>query len=292
MNPSLAEQFSGFLVENRVVVTFLAVVVSVVLFPLIEAVRPVKTQAAATMRHRWRTNLGLMIINQFNVSFIASAATVFAAWWAADQELGLLVRLDLGFWTATLLTLLAFELISYIYHRLLHTIPLLWRIHAVHHCDTEIDFTTTYRNHPLELLIVVPVSMPLVVLLGPPAASVVFYQIVRTLVLVFAHTNFRLPQRLDRVLRLVITTPDYHRLHHSNDRQYTDSNFCPTFPIFDYLFGTAKKVPQEKLPDMELGLDYLTTPRQTGLINQLLLPFIWKRHSIMGSDPAMIRVSG
>jgi sterol desaturase/sphingolipid hydroxylase (fatty acid hydroxylase superfamily) len=285
----MLEQVPGFLVDNRVLLTFLAVIVSLILFPLLEGFIPTRSLPRQVLRRRWPTNLGLLVINQFNVSLIAATATVFVAWWTAERELGLLTHLELGFWTATLITLLAFEFISYTYHRLLHSVPVLWRMHAVHHCDTDIDFTTTFRNHPLELLTIVPFSVPFVILLGPPAASVVLYQIIRSLVLVFAHSNLRIPVSVDRCLRWFITTPDYHRLHHSNDRQYTDSNFCPTFPIYDYLFGTAKHVPQAQLPEMDLGLDYLSTPRQTRLLNLLLLPFVWNRPGARGSEPATLR---
>jgi len=277
MESPFIERLSVFLVDNEIHLLFSALIIAFVVFALIEGVRPRKPQTRDKLKHRWSANFGLMLLNQLNTTWVTAYVAVIVAWWSGGQDWGLVPYLGIGFWTATLLTVLTFEFISYVMHRLLHAVPVLWRIHAVHHCDPEIDFTTTFRNHPLELVVTAPVTVPLVLLLGFPAASIVLYQILRTSIIVFAHSNIRLPQHVDAVLRRVITTPDYHRIHHSSDRFYTDSNFCPAFPLYDYLFGTAKKVPYATLPSMRLGLDYLSSRRQTGFIGLLLIPFIWKR---------------
>ena len=264
--------------ENEIRVTFVVMVLTLVFFSLLEGARPRKPQSKQKLKSRWPINFALMLINQLNLIWVTAFSTVAVAWWMDETEIGWLAGLELGFWSATLLTCLTFELISYFYHRLLHTSPLLWRIHAVHHCDTEIDFSTTFRNHPFELLVVTPVVVPVAVLIGFPAASLVMYQILRTIILIFAHSNLHIPEQVDRYLRLLIITPDYHRVHHNINRYYTDSNFCPTFPVYDYLFGTAKKIPYKELPDTKLGLKYLRSPQEAGLIALLLTPFVWKMH--------------
>ena len=247
------------------------------LFAFVEARRPRATQSRQQLRHRWVVNFGLVALNQLNVVWLTAFLVVAVAWWTAGQNIGLLPRLGAGFWPSTLLTFITFEFLSYVYHRLMHSVPMLWRIHAVHHCDPDIDFTTTFRNHPFEILVTAPFTTAAVVLIGFPAASVVLYQMARTLVIIFAHSNIRLPEQVDRYLRLLITTPDFHRLHHSSERCYTDSNFSPAFPVYDYLFGTAKKVSYSKLPAMQLGLEYLREPGQISLSNLLLMPFVWKK---------------
>ena len=258
-----------------------------VVFALIEGKRPRRRQSKQQLRRRWPVNYGLIAINQLNVIWLTAFYALVVAWWTGGQNIGLLPRLGIGFWLSTLLTFLGFELISYVFHRLLHTVPYLWRIHAVHHCDIDIDFTTTFRNHPFELLVTAPLGTVFVVLLGFPVASIVLYQIARTSLIVFAHSNIQLPEGVDRYLRLVIVTPDFHRLHHSRDQFYTDSNFCPAFPLYDYLFGTAKKVPYQELPSMRLGLEYLSAPSQTSLVKLLLMPFIWHRVTTLPNSSRM-----
>ena len=277
MEQSFIQELSAFLEDNEVYLTFSAMITAFAVFAWIEGNKPRKKLTRQQLRRRWPVNFGLVAVNQVNVIWLTAFYALVVTWWTGGQNTGLLHHLGFGFWLSTLLTFLGFELISYIFHRLLHAVPILWRIHAVHHCDTEIDFTTTFRNHPFELLVTAPLGTLVVLSLGFPVASIILYQIARTSIIVFAHSNIRLPEVVDRYLRLIIVTPDFHRLHHSRDRYYTDSNFCPAFPLYDYLFGTATKVPYEKLPSMPLGLHYLSEPRQTGLINLLLMPFTWRR---------------
>ena len=225
---------------------------------------------------RWANNIGLTLINQVNVSLVSFVAAVAVAWWGGEEGIGLFSRSDLGLVPMLLMAILAFEFVSYWFHRALHVVPWLWRIHAVHHCDTELDFTTTYRNHPLELYVNAPLSIPVILLLGFPVAVVVLYQLLKTSISVLAHSNTRLPERLDRVLRCLVITPDYHRLHHSSDRHYTDSNFCAAFPIYDYLFGTARTAPYGMHESMDLGLQYFREPLDGRLDRLLLMPLAWR----------------
>ena len=276
---SFSQTITEFLVANRILLSFVCLIGTLVVFALLEDRRPRKTQSGQKLRQRWPANFGLLVLDQINITWLTAFATVVVAWWLDGKQIGLMQNMEINFWVAVLLTMLTFEFFSYVFHRLLHAVPMLWRIHAVHHCDTEIDFTTTFRAHPIELLFLAPISIPLVLLMGFPLAAVVVYQLIRTLVLIFAHSNIQLPEKVDTYLRLFITTPDYHRLHHSSDKQYTDSNFSPILPLYDYLFGTATKIPYAHLPNMDLGLEYLRSSKQTGFINLLLLPFTWRKQT-------------
>lgn len=231
---------------------------------------------AAILKARWTSNLALTLFDLVNANIVSFIAVFVAAWWAARVGVGLLADSQLGFWPMLLLAILVFEFVAYWFHRALHAIPLLWRIHAVHHSDTELDFTTTYRNHPLELFINAPLAIPVILLMGFPPAVVIAYQLLKMSISVIAHGNIRLPEGLDRVLRRAIVTPDYHRLHHCSDRAYTDSNFSAAFPIYDYLFGTAKTRPYADHPHMQLGLEYFRQPRETSVARLLLMPFVWR----------------
>lgn len=264
-----------FLQDNEESVLFLGMVAALVVAMLLEVAFPRRPESGNTNR-RWANNIGLTLVNQLNINWLSTVVGAGIAWWGEEEQFGLLRGVNLDFWPTLLLAILVFEFIAYGFHRAMHAVPWLWRIHAVHHSDTELDVTTTYRNHPLELVVNAPLTIPIILLLGFPVAVVVAYQLIKTSVSVTAHSNIRLPVALDRVLRFVIVTPDYHRLHHCSDRQYTDSNFCAAFPLFDYLFGTARDRPYADHATMELGLDYFRTPRDSRVDRLLLMPFVWK----------------
>jgi sterol desaturase/sphingolipid hydroxylase (fatty acid hydroxylase superfamily) len=227
-------------------------------------------------RLRWLNNISLTLIETVSVSILTLTVTIVIAWWGNEAEIGLLRQSGLGFWPMFLLAVFTFELISYWFHRALHAFPILWRLHAVHHSDTEVDFTTAYRNHPLELYVNAPLTIPIVLLLGFPVEVVTAYQLLKTSISVFAHSNVRLPARLDRALRFVLVTPDFHRLHHCSERIYTDSNFGAAFTFYDYVFGTAQSRSYHEQETMELGLEYFRDPVDSRLDRLLLMPFVWR----------------
>ena len=228
-------------------------------------------------KYRWTNNLGLVAINQLCVNWVTPLAAVLVAWWTEGNEFGLFYRFDIGFWPKVLIAISTLEFIGYTFHRALHRFPWLWRIHAIHHSDTELDFTTVYRSHPLELVIIVPITVPVIVLLGFPLAAVIIYQLLRTVISIVAHSNIYIPDLIDRILRCFIVTPDFHRMHHSSDRQFTDSNFGAAFPWYDYLFGTASKQAFDAHPTMEIGLSYFRDPIDSRIDRLLLMPFSWRR---------------
>lgn len=275
-----------FLQDNEAAVLFLGMVVAIILALLLEAAFPRRPESPNTNR-RWANNIGLTLVNQANVSWLTGLVAIGIAWWGEEESVGLLRDLNLGFWPLLLLAILVFEFIAYWFHRALHAVPWLWRIHAVHHSDTELDVTTTYRNHPLELLVNAPLTIPIILLLGFPVAVVVAYQLIKTSVSVVAHSNIRLSSAADRILRYVIVTPDYHRLHHCSERRFTDSNFCAAVPMFDYLFGTARTRPYADHATMELGLSYFRAPHDSRLDRLLLMPFVWKPREAAKPDPSI-----
>jgi sterol desaturase/sphingolipid hydroxylase (fatty acid hydroxylase superfamily) len=265
----------SFLQQDEATVLFLGMVAALVVAAMLEAVRPRRAQKP-DMGRRWANNIGLGLISEVNVRLVSFAAAAAVARWGQEEGIGLFSGSDLGLVPMLLIAILVFEFVSYWFHRALHAVPWLWRIHAVHHCDTELDFTTTYRNHPLELYVNAPLTIPVILLLGFPVAVVVMYQLLKTSISVFAHSNTRLPERLDRFLRRFVLTPDFHRLHHSSDRHYTDSNFSAAFPIYDYLFGTVRTAPYGMHESMELGLQYFREPLDGRLDQLLLMPLVWR----------------
>ena len=264
-----------FLRDNEATILFVGMVAALFVAVIAEVVLQRRSETETT-RLRWLNNISLTLINQASVNVLSLAVTILIAWWGSEAEIGLLRQSGVGFWPMLLLAIFTFELISYWFHRALHAFPILWRLHAVHHSDTEVDFTTTYRNHPLELYINAPLTIPIILMLGFPVAVVTAYQLLKTSINIFAHSNVRLPAGLDRALRFVVITPDFHRLHHCSEKVYTDSNFSAAFPIYDYVFGTAKSRPYDEQETMELGLDYFRDPVDGRLDRLLLMPFVWR----------------
>lgn len=262
----------GYLEANESTI-FFAVAVAVFLLAVSwESIWPRRPVSKDSV-NRWGHNLGLGLLNQVVIYWLDVVITVAIIWWVAKQGYGLLARFEVGFVVSLIVTVLSFELLAYVLHRLLHRVPWLWRLHAVHHSDTELDFSTTYRNHPLELLIVSGATVPLLILLGPPVTVVLLYQIARLSVNIMAHSNVYLPRSIESWLRYIIVTPDFHRCHHSDDQRFTDSNYGAFLPWFDYLFGSATSKPFEEHPKMTIGLTYFREPKDSYFIQLLIMPF-------------------
>ncbi len=273
----MVDQLAAFLVFYEGEVLFGTLILTLTLAILAEAISPLRLQSRRQLRDRWAPNLALLLIGQLNLTWVLAVTAVVLESLGTNEQFGVAYWLGLGFWSSALFALLLFEFINYWFHRALHRYPLLWRIHAVHHCDTELDSSTTFRNHPLELLVIAPFTVPLVYLVGLPAASVVLFQVFKTVVLVFVHSNVEIPESLDRKIRLLIATPDYHRVHHAVDKRCTDSNFATILPLFDYLFGTYRALDRARTMKLDIGLEYLDQPADSRLYRLLILPFFWRR---------------
>src|SRR6202035_2081538 len=115
-------------------------------------------------------------------------------------------------------------------HVMFHAVPLLWRLHMVHHADLDFDTTTGVRFHTLEILLSLGIKAGTVLLLGAPALAVLIFEVLLNASSMFNHGNVRLPRWLDRPLRWVVVTPEMHRVHHSVIVQETNSNFGFNLP--------------------------------------------------------------
>jgi sterol desaturase/sphingolipid hydroxylase (fatty acid hydroxylase superfamily) len=159
----------------------------------------------------------------------------------------------------------------------LHRVPLLWRIHRVHHSDTMFDTTTALRFHPFEIGLSMLYKMAVVVALGAPLFAVVLFEILLSVAALFNHSNVRLAVPIDRWLRLVIVTPDMHRVHHSVYRDETDSNFGFCLSFWDRLFLTYRPAPREGHLAMRIGLTALRDASAQSLGKLLAQPFLADR---------------
>jgi sterol desaturase/sphingolipid hydroxylase (fatty acid hydroxylase superfamily) len=203
---------------------------------------------------RWPTNLFFTFLNVLALG-VLPVSVVSAAFWAEQRHWGVLNVLLVPGAVAIAATLVVRAFISFFTHYLMHMVPLFWRLHRVHHLDTELDVTTTVRFHPLEFLVQTVPAVPIVVVFGLTPWVLVFYEILDVAVTLWTHSNTRLPAAVDRVLRYVIVTPDVHRIHHSAWKPETNSNYGAVFPWWDLAFGTYCREPRDGHEHMPLGLD-------------------------------------
>jgi len=223
---------------------------------------------------RWANNLGLVFFNSFLLRLVFPAAAVGMAAFAGEQGWGAFNYLDLPLWLAVALSLLAMDLIIYLQHVLVHAVPVLWRLHRVHHADLDYDVTTGARFHPIEILLSMLIKFATIIVLGAPVVAVVIFEVVLNAMAMFNHGNVRLPLGLDRVLRLLVVTPDMHRVHHSVEDDEANSNFGFNLSLWDRLFGTYRAQPRAGHEGMTIGIHkFRTTAEVSRFDGILLLPF-------------------
>jgi sterol desaturase/sphingolipid hydroxylase (fatty acid hydroxylase superfamily) len=222
---------------------------------------------------RWSNNLALVAIDTLAVRLIFPVAALGLALIAQQQDFGVFNWLNLPSWLAFVLGLILLDLAIYAQHVVFHHVPVLWRLHRMHHADLEIDVTTGLRFHPFEIILSMAIKMALVAALGIPAITVLLFEIILNATSLFNHSNVALPQSIDRVLRMILVTPDMHRVHHSTIPAETNSNFGFNIPWWDRLFGTYRSQPALGHDNMNIGINQFRTRRDLWLDRLLLQPF-------------------
>jgi sterol desaturase/sphingolipid hydroxylase (fatty acid hydroxylase superfamily) len=187
---------------------------------------------------RWSSNLALVALDTILVRIAFPVLAVGLAVIAQNSGWGLLNLLDVPGWAAIVIAILALDLAIYLQHVMFHAVPALWRLHRMHHADIEFDVTTGVRFHPAEILLSMGIKLGVVAALGPPAIAVLIFEVLLNASSMFNHSNIRLPDKVDAVLRLLVVTPDMHRVHHSIHPSETNSNFGFNLPWWDRLLGT------------------------------------------------------
>lgn len=222
---------------------------------------------------RWPHNLGIVVIDALAVRILIPAAAVGAALVAAGNGWGLFHVAGLRLSLASLLGFLALDVAIYAQHVAFHKVPLLWRLHRMHHADLDIDVTTGVRFHPIEIVLSMLIKIAVVLALGIPPLAVFVFEVVLNATSMFNHGNVAMPSWLDRVLRLIVVTPDMHRVHHSIAPRETDSNFGFNLPWWDRLFGTYRAAPQAGHDRMTIGLSTFRDRAELRLDRLLTQPF-------------------
>lgn len=237
-----------------------------------EALAPRRGRAFAR-RVRWPHNLGLLALDVALLRLVAPGAAIAVAIAAEELGWGLLHALALPGWLAVLAAVALLDLAIWAQHVMFHALPALWRLHRVHHSDLDVDATTGTRFHPFEILISAGVKCAAVAAIGASAVAVLAFEILLNATAVFNHANARIPEAVERWLRLFVVTPDMHRVHHSIAYNETNSNFGFNLPWWDRLFGTYRAQPAAGHERMTIGVDAFRTREDLRLDRLLVQPF-------------------
>ncbi len=222
---------------------------------------------------RWTNNLALVVVDTVILRLAFPILAVGLAVMAEDRGWGLFnIIISVPGWVAVLVSVIVLDLVIYLQHVMFHAVPALWRLHRMHHADLEFDVTTGLRFHPVEILLSMGIKLAIVVALGPPAVAVLIFEVLLNATAMFNHSNIRLPLAVDRVLRLIVVTPDMHRVHHSIRPEETNSNFGFNLPWWDRLLGTYKAQPKAGHEGMTIGIEQFRTRRDLRLDRMLIQP--------------------
>lgn len=223
---------------------------------------------------RWSSNLGLVVLNTVMLRLLFPIAAVGVAAFCASNGWGVLNHFQVPFWLAVPLAVIAMDFVIWLQHVMVHAVPLLWRLHRVHHADPDYDLTTGARFHPIEIALSMLIKFATITVLGPPVLAVVIFEVMLNATAMFNHGNIRLPVALDGVLRLILVTPDMHRVHHSVEEDECNSNFGFSLTWWDRLFGTYRAQARAPQDTMTIGIHGHTDPREVARLDgMLLMPF-------------------
>ena len=221
---------------------------------------------------RWSNNLALVVIDTIVLRLTFPILAVRLAIMAQERSWGLFNIVEAPVWFAVVASVIILDLVIYLQHVMFHAVPALWRLHRMHHTDLDFDVTTGLRFHPIEIVLSMGIKLAMVLVLGPPAVAVLIFEVLLNATAMFNHSNVRLPLVVDRGLRLVMVTPDMHRVHHSILPEETNSNFGFNLPWWDRLLGTYKAQPAAGHDAMTIGIEQFRTPRDQWLDRMLVQP--------------------
>ncbi len=263
--------------ENELVIRLGVFTGLFLLFAGLETLWP-KRQRTQPRSRRWLTNMALIVIDSLALRAMAIGIPALAVGAAIDASMngyGLFNKLTWNPWLEGILAILIFDFAIWFQHLVTHKVPLLWRLHRVHHADRDIDVTTAMRFHPIEILLSMLLKIGLVYLIGPAAWAMIAFEVILNGTAMFNHANIALPAWLDALIRKVLVTPDMHRIHHSTKRIEHDSNYGFSLSVWDKLFGTYTATPDGGEENMTIGLQW-QDDRPSRLSWALFLPFAKK----------------
>lgn len=236
-----------------------------------ETFLPLRSLRSSTPR-RWTSNLVLFLASTTAVTFVFQVSAVALAFTVRGATRGVLNSLHLPYSAQFAMGVALLDFTFYVSHRLFHAVALMWRVHQVHHAETDLDLTTGFRFHPLEAIVSQGLLLAAIALLGPPPGAVALIALATVVQDYLQHANLRFPESADRLLRMLIVTPATHRVHHSEELVRQNANFGTVFTIWDRLFGTYMEA-GGKSEEERCGLAELANGSDLNPIQLLLLPF-------------------
>lgn len=245
------------------------------LLALIEYWRPLRS-INKSKASRWLSNLGLAMLNVLLLRLLPWFSLIALAYSMQLKGFGLLPWLGISGWLGFAIGILVLDLAIFFQHLSFHYVPWFWRLHRVHHTDIEFDVSTGLRFHPLEIGLSLAWKACVVVLFGISPWTVLGFEIILSSTSLFTHANFTMLKKVDSLLRLIIVTPDMHRIHHTSIPQQTNSNFSFNFSIWDRIFRTYCHQAKGSQVSMELGLKEYRDPKQLSFFRLLIQPWHYR----------------
>jgi sterol desaturase/sphingolipid hydroxylase (fatty acid hydroxylase superfamily) len=245
----------------------------IIVVALLEIIVP-RGGAGDELGLRWASNFSIAIVGAVMMRLVFPAFGLLGATLSHQYGIGLMNYVTLPQAVGIILTVLTLDLVAYGQHYLLHRVDWLWRIHRTHHSDSDYDFTTGVRFHPLEALITGVIGFAAVTALGAPPQFVLISMLLETANGFLEHSNIRIPRQFDRLLRLALVTPETHRIHHSRAGSDSRKNFGAVFPWWDRLFGTYRDQPSAGVDALAVGVEGFEGRRHQMLHWMLAHPFL------------------
>lgn len=252
-----------------------AFAVSFLVMFVLESLLPRRQRTENRFRRTWN-NLLLSVLNSVAVRFVPILSAVGAATYAESRNFGVFNCYPTSTLFEYAIVLILFDLIIYWQHVASHHMPILWQFHQVHHADHDLDASSGLRFHPVEIAFSMIIKCIAVLALGATPESIILFEIILNSCAIFNHSNLKIPAPLDSILRLVLVTPDMHRVHHSIHRDETNSNYGFSIPWWDRFFFTYKAQPSEPHEQMRLGVPEFPHTEQTVPIWSILRMPFWK----------------
>ncbi len=259
---------SLFSIPDLRIFSFGATITGGVLLWILEGLNPFFSPVKQRTLHA-KLNLSLAALNLL-ILLPSAILMAFMLEWSKNAWQGIGI-LNLSPAIKAIVIILLIDLWMYIWHRLNHEMPFLWRFHSVHHSDPTLDVTSSWRFHFLEIVFSELLRLPLFMLMGAGIEHILIYSLLMTPVIEFHHSNLSIPPTLDRLVRFIIPSPMMHRLHHSMQRKEHNTNYGSMLSLWDRLFGSF--LIRENLDELHLGLDHESDWEKQRLLALLQRPF-------------------
>ncbi|HAM49803.1 MAG TPA: hypothetical protein DCP92_03600 [Nitrospiraceae bacterium] len=264
-----------FILDNEIVIRLGFFLGFLIIMASWETIAPRRTMSMPRVT-RWVNNFLITILNSVAIKFAFPATATMLALDFEMKGYGILNIIKTSSLFGGLLAVVIFDLAIYTQHVAFHRVPIFWRLHRMHHIDLDIDVTTGARFHTLEILLSMAIKMGIIALIGAPAWSVLTFEILLNATSMFNHGNVLINPSIDHILRLLLVTPDMHRVHHSVIIRETNSNYGFNFPWWDRLFGTYIDQPLRGHDAMTVGLANYRNRKFLTLPWMLAVPFLSK----------------